>query len=618
MKKPRRYFAYRSFWPELETVRRFGEAGINTIAVFPANTCNSLGEPYSKYPANRLWFNTWDFTPVAQQFDDLIAVNPKAEFIALIDLNSPLWLSRQLPGKNGDSLTNLSEAISLPRWRESTEAYCDAIVDYLESHYGERIRAYVPMCGATDEWMDNSSGGAGPEKQAAYLAWCKEKGYPVPDDVPGISKRSHFGFEETLRDPDGDAEALRYWRFTSQYVCRTLQAFANRIRNRCRREVEIGAFYGYLLELGGDWVKKGHLALEELLSSGSVDFVITPGTYEHREMGGGGGFMLPIGTIHRFHRNYMHEVDHRTHCYNRHLAPGVNYETSYWADETEDIAGMRREMCLSLIHQTSLWWFDMWGGFYQSDAVFAELARMKKLWDRFPRADYASRAEIALVVDADGASLVNDTPGANANRFHRDVHRKLTQMGTPFEPVGFNDLMEPGVAERYKLLIFASVFELDEKRLAQFRQRFAAFNGTILWLYAAGISDGTRIVLDRNKELTGVAYGTPGLCRTEQGSSRTYYLHHPEELTVPVLRGLAREAEVFFWTEDDLPVFANTALAAFHTAKEGVRTLSFPEDVVSVTELFSGRRYPLKDHRLDYPFKGPDTVLFELHPLETP
>ena len=229
MKKPRRYFAYRSFWPELETVRRFGEAGINTIAVFPANTCNSLGEPYSKYPANRLWFNTFDFTPVAQQFDDLIAVNPKAEFIALIDLNSPLWLSRQLPGKNGDSLTNLSEAISLPRWREPTEAYCDAIVDYLESHYGERIRAYVPMCGATDEWMDNSSGGAGPEKQAAYLAWCKEKGYPVPADVPGISKRSHFGFEETLRDPDGDAEALRYWCFTSQYVCRTLQAFANRI-----------------------------------------------------------------------------------------------------------------------------------------------------------------------------------------------------------------------------------------------------------------------------------------------------------------------------------------------------------------------------------------------------
>lgn len=366
MKKLRRFFAYRSFWPELETVRRFGETGINTVAVFPSNTCNSLGEPYSKYPPNWLWFDTYDFEPVKRQFDDLLSANPNAEFLVMLDLNSPLWLTRQLYAVNGDSYSNLSEAISIPRWREATGNYCDALVDFLEEHYGSRIRAYIPACGSTDEWMDLCDGGAGKYKSERYRAWCRENGLPVPDDVPPISRCGRFGFENVLRDPATDAESIRYWRFTSSLVCDTIREFADRVRKRCGREIELGVFYGYILELGGDWVKKGHLAYQELLASGSIDFLISPGTYEHRKIGDGGGFMVPMGTVRRFGRNYLHECDQRTHCFNPNLSRAVRLEFQHWQDEAEDIAGMRREMALSLIHHTSLWWFDMWGGYYQS------------------------------------------------------------------------------------------------------------------------------------------------------------------------------------------------------------------------------------------------------------
>ncbi|WP_418392510.1 hypothetical protein [Victivallis lenta] len=430
MKKLRRFFAYRSFWPELETVRRFGETGINTVAVFPSNTCNSLGEPYSKYPPNWLWFDTYDFEPVKRQFDDLLSANPNAEFLVMLDLNSPLWLTRQLYAVNGDSYSNLSEAISIPRWREATGNYCDALVDFLEEHYGSRIRAYIPACGSTDEWMDLCDGGAGKYKSERYRAWCREKGLPVPDDVPARSRRGRFGFENVLRDPATDAESIRYWRFTSSLVCDTIREFADRVRKRCGREIELGVFYGYILELGGDWVKKGHLAYQELLASGSIDFLISPGTYEHRKIGDGGGFMVPMGTVRRFGRNYLHECDQRTHCFNPNLSRAVRLEFQHWQDEAEDIAGMRREMALSLIHHTSLWWFDMWGGYYQSPAVFDNLARMKELWDRYSGDDSPGRAEIALVVDPDGAALVNDE-AAGADRFHRDLCHLLNRVGAP-------------------------------------------------------------------------------------------------------------------------------------------------------------------------------------------
>ena len=612
MKKLRRFFAYRSFWPELETVRRFGEIGINTVAVFPSNTCNSLGEPYSKYPPNWLWFDTYDFEPVKRQFDDLLSANPNAEFLVMLDLNSPLWLTRQLYAVNGDSYANLSEAVSIPRWREATGTYCDALVDFLEEHYGSRIRAYIPACGSTDEWMDLCDGGAGKYKSERYRAWCREKGLPVPDDVPARSRRSRFGFENVLRDPATDAESIRYWRFTSSLVCDTIREFADRVRKRCGREIELGVFYGYILELGGDWVKKGHLAYQELLASGSIDFLISPGTYEHRKIGDGGGFMVPMGTVRRFGRNYLHECDQRTHCFNPNLSRAVRLEFQHWQDEAEDIAGMRREMALSLIHHTSLWWFDMWGGYYQSPAVFDNLARMKELWDRYSGDDSPGRAEIALVVDPDGAALVNDE-AAGADRFHRDLCHLLNRVGAPFEAVSFDDLLEPGAAEKYKFLVFASIFELSEERLRRYREWIAGGGRTILWLYAAGISDGIQIQLERNRELAGVPFGTPGLSLTEYDSHRTLYLCRPEELTVPLLRQAVRDAGVHIWTEEEAPVFANARLAAFHTARGGERSLMFPAEVTAVTELFSGRRFELRNHCLAYPFDTPDTVLFELH-----
>ncbi|MBQ4080619.1 MAG: hypothetical protein II596_08060, partial [Thermoguttaceae bacterium] len=43
--EPNVYFAYRSFWPEHETMKRFAAVGVHTFCVFPSNTENSLGEP---------------------------------------------------------------------------------------------------------------------------------------------------------------------------------------------------------------------------------------------------------------------------------------------------------------------------------------------------------------------------------------------------------------------------------------------------------------------------------------------------------------------------------------------------------------------------------------------
>jgi hypothetical protein len=42
-------FAYRSFNPELETVQAFAGFGVDWVCIYPSNTLNSLGMPYSVY-----------------------------------------------------------------------------------------------------------------------------------------------------------------------------------------------------------------------------------------------------------------------------------------------------------------------------------------------------------------------------------------------------------------------------------------------------------------------------------------------------------------------------------------------------------------------------------------
>ncbi|MDD5707932.1 MAG: hypothetical protein PHR35_18595, partial [Kiritimatiellae bacterium] len=125
-------FAYRSFWPEFEAMRQFRDAGIDDVCVFAANTDNSLGKPYCKYPPVWRWFGKYDFASLDKQYDDVLAVNPDARLICMVDLNTPIWLHRQLSlrGHSADceSFTMLSCACANPAWREATSEYLEAFI----------------------------------------------------------------------------------------------------------------------------------------------------------------------------------------------------------------------------------------------------------------------------------------------------------------------------------------------------------------------------------------------------------------------------------------------------------------------------------------------------------
>ena len=614
------YFAYRSFWPELQTMENLYHCGIDTICFYPANTLNSLGEPYCKYPPNWLWYDAYDFSVVDKQISDIVEKCPDVKLICMIDLNSPEWLV-----KNRicfDSFNELGRVVGNDEWRKLVASYLRAFLAHAEKNHPQRIVAYALACGRTCEWMDFSLGTESPHKTRAFREWCHTQGKGAPDDIPAPSLRTRLSRHEMLRDPQSDRIALDYWRFCSELVADTIKYFVDAARETVKGSKHIGVFYGYAIELNGDrFVSLSHLAYERVLDHPGIDFLISPGTYRDRVMGGGSGFMSPYGTVRLKDKAFMHECDQRTHTYNANLTPYVTMKDQHWQSEESTIAGLRREMSLALINQASLWWFDMWGGFYQGQTVLANFRLMREIWSRYAKRQFRSISEVAMIIDPDSCYYLHPTDsntenyqfGMQDDSFLHGIRDKLNRLGAPYDIYSMNDISKIDELERYKCVIFCTPFEITPEKEAILHEYILRDKRTVIWLYAPGISDGENWSPERVRLFSGVDFLTPGISRTDMGNWQSVYVSSPAELSVEAFKDIVAASGAHIYCRESLPVYANSGLLAIHSADGGVLRIHLPRSGTHVKELFSGDSVPINDATFEYEFPAPGTCLFRTY-----
>lgn len=608
------YFAYRSFWPEHEAMKKFFAAGVKTVCVFPSSTTNSLGEPYSKYPALWRYPNTYDWASLDRQFDEIIALDSDVEFLCMVDLNTPIWLARML-GMNGDgnfdSFIDLSNCLADPKWNEMTMKYMTDFLAHTEAKYGDRIRAYILACGQTDEWMDYSAGRVSRAKQSAYDVWREANGLPS-ERFASLDALDHASFANIVRDPTSESAAISSVAFTQSLVADSILRFARQAKALTANKKEIGVFFGYILELSG-WrlTGCGHLDYERVIADSAIDFFISPGTYNGRPIGEGSGFMSPNATRLRYGKGYMHEIDHRTTTYNCALNEFVSIGwMNNWKTPAEDIAGMRREMALALISHASCWFFDMWGGAHEYEGGYENIAAMKKIWDRFKDDRSRSAAEILLVADPQSAAQINDR-GPALHAIYPFLRKQLNRIGAPFEICSFNDLAALDLT-RYKLVIFPATVLVTPERQKLLEEKVLCSGRTVLWLGPAGVSDGTTLDAARIERLTGASYDNgDGLQTSNRGGWTSLFLRDGGKATAELLKSAAKNAGVVICCDEPVPVFANERLIAVHVKDGGTKKITLPKKCVKITELFSGKVVAENASEFTYDFALPETALFE-------
>lgn len=600
-----KFFAYRSFWPETEAMKQFADIGVNLYAVMPSNSFNSLGEPYCKFPPFWVWDETYLWENVDAQFDVVLKANPNARFICMVDINSPLWLVRRLDKKygfGGDSYQHISNALCIPEWKNITKKMLRAYVLHMEEKYGDRIVSYIVAGGGTSEWYCNSQGYANVPKRNAWYRWLNKNGFPKWE-VPSRERMDSPAIDGNYFDPKTQRAEAEYSRFLEELISDGVDEFLGEVKKIVGDKKQVGAFCGFIpLRL------YGKLDNSRTFASKSVDFVGSPGGYFNRDIGLGGGISSPRKSVDLYGKHWFQEIDHRTHTYNGKLSPYVQIggiHASGAKNQAETNAILKREFSLAAVMGNSLWCFDMWGGIFKTPETMELVGKSYEIWKKYKDAPLDYRAEIVMVIDPDSAFYMK-----NPLKIERMI-KALYSCGAPFDYILFDDIENLDFS-KYKMAVFPWGYSITPEKRKILENRVMNSGRTVVFMDAAGMSDGARADPANVEKLTGFKYKTKGVSEKDMGGWKSVYGGSITDFDKNSIMRLAREAGVHIYTDEPLPVYSNGKLVAVHVKEGGLKKVHLPKKAGIVKELYSGKTVAENADSFEYDFASPDTALFEI------
>jgi len=580
--------AYRSFWPQERYNRQFAEAGVKLVFIYPANTLCSLNVPYSNYP--QIWTgpNQYRWKSLDDHVGDVLKWNPGAKLMVMIDLNTPGWWVESHDG--ADSFRQLAETVLREDFKRDTTEYLRRFLEHTESKYQDKIVAYQLSCGGTCEWYDWQKGKPGPLKHAAFARWMKRPGLKVPEDR---EKTTHDFFY----DPVKDADKIAYWRFHNGLIAEAMLEFAAEAKRIIRGRVPLGTFNGYIMELGAHrLLYEGQLAYDRVFQSPLLDYNTEPADYANRRGGGTGGFLYCIDSLLANGKGAWHEVDHRTYCIKDSDNVGTRRLTANGKridlpTQPEAVGALRREFAMAMIHGSHLWWFDMFGGWFDDPVIMADMKKMTAISERF--ADTGpGKAEVAVLADADSMYYV-DGHCRLADSLLRELQFAMFRTGVPWRCYSFADLPKLDMSP-YKVVILPNLFVLTPEKRKLLDEKLFRDGKTIVTAFAPGIiTDGVYDPANVEK-LTGVKVDdlrhppeAHEAIYRQRGTWTSVFLRRPD-VSASLLHAIFCKADVHVYCEAYDPFYANDELIALHSGEGGKRTFRLPE-ARKVTELFEDR-----------------------------
>jgi len=580
------YMAFRSFRHEERFNRQFADAGFRLVFVYPANTICSLGIPYTQYPPNWIGPGRYDFGALDRQINDILAWNPHAKLMCMIDLNTPPWWIELHDG--ADSFRTFGHVAAREDYRRDAKEYLRRFLQHTEAHHKDKIAAYSIAGGMTCEWQDTSRGTPTPSKEAAFARWLGRPGAVIPADRLRASRSPFY-------DPVADADSIAYWRFSALLVADRILEFAEEAQKTIRHRVPLGCFFGYVMEHNrGRLLYEGHLSYDRVFESPHLDFFTSPASYMDRRAGGTGGFMTCIDSILSRGKSAWLELDHITHLLKDGNANGrpIPGHDSAFRNEAETVGALRREFAMCLARGVHVWWFDMFGGWFDSPSLMAEIERMREIGDRFAGTSRL-QAEVAVLVDADSMYYV-DGHSALARPVLAQQRSTLSRMGAPWEIYSLADLPRLDMS-RFRMVVLPNLFAVTPQKCAWLDEKIFCDGKHVVFGYAPGIiTDGCYDVKNVG-QLTGIPLDSlppvtePSQVTRKSRGDWTSILVSAPCIPSDVLRSIAQEAGVHIYNDQPDALYANENLLAIHTGENGgKRTLSLPRRA-RVVELFDGR-----------------------------
>lgn len=425
--KPVSGFAYITYRPANARYEDFADLGCRLYSVpvfFAGQTINEISRIPPMAPGIFDGAEP-DFAHFDRDILQILAACPDAWIFPRVNISLPYDWEEAHPDEccAFGYTEHRRAAFASDAWAAETKRLLSLFIDHVEgAAYREHIVGYQLACGNTEEWFPfDMRGGMGLRFDEAFRRYCLENGL--------------VGTEE---------ERLRFVSHVTASRIGELAAFA---KEKLDRRLVIGCFYGYTLECTDPLT--GHHALWELLHCDDIDFICSPVSYSDlRPVGMDHACMLPVDSLKLHGKLYFAENDTRTH-----LSKAPNdlpaYQGPIWfgPDLDKSCSVIRAHFARALLHGHAMWWFDMWGGWYDHDRYRALLQDCYQICDGALEEDRRSIAEVAVFVDERAYAK------AGCDRaMPYGIRKVLGQIGTPYDIYLMDDFS--AVQDRYKAHIF--------------------------------------------------------------------------------------------------------------------------------------------------------------------
>ncbi|WP_116951838.1 beta-galactosidase [Jiangella endophytica] len=638
----------------------------------------------------------YDFSAVDADLARVVEARPDALVLLRVNLDVPAWWESLHPGELSVSADGgtLRQSFSSNVWKDQAGQTLLALIRHIAaSPYADNLIAYHLGAGQTEEWMYHGNRDRLPDysepHQRAFRAWLRRtytsdatlraawNDAAVSLDtaaVPDAAARTGDP-ARLFRDPDTEQQVIDYYRFHSYAAADAVVHFCRTVKEEVGDSALAGAFYGYVLET--THVDVGQHALYHVLTSPHVEFLASPSSYLRRQAGHDWPYFGLTDSVALHGKLWMNEADTRTHLTEglSVVAPEINptgsepgpYDTSLWLgpdDPRITMSLLRNNLARAITNNAGLWWFDMWGGWYDDPAVMEFMAVARTLVDESLRGDRRSTADVAVFVDE--ASMAHFGYSRNHNQqFLYGQRLELGAMGTPYDIFQFRDLLDERT-HHYSLYVLPNAIKVD-RELRRVIRRLRDRGKSFVWGHgagwfgdgntpgAAGVTDLTGVEMTTTEQqahlrvttvesasaaLAGIAPGTtfgttsavgaplvhptggngellatvegtptPGVVRVEhrRGGHSTYSV--APRIPARFLRNAAKEAGAHVYVDNDDVVYANRRFVALHAISDGPRTIHLPTRATTVTDAFGGSHEPIARHT--------DTVTLQCRQHET-
>ncbi|MBO7305034.1 MAG: hypothetical protein J6V09_07425 [Clostridia bacterium] len=419
--KPVAAMAYTTYFTERSCCEDFIKAGYRIFFVnasFTALPINSVATGFTPFrigifedPVNP------DYSEFEPEVRKILKACPDAIIFPRLYVSMPSsWVSAHIDECVPTNKGGYRESLFSEAFRRDGEELIVRFINHIkESDYASRIGGWQICGGQTQEWFHHDYMGSLSESALLpFGKWVKEK---FGDTEVKLPKKEDFAFDGI--GIKHNENARRYAMFCNEKVAETIDFFGKVIKRETDGTQIVGAFYGYSYE-NNNTVLFGTHGLRCLLDSDSIDFLSSPNAYiEARRFGIDWSDMMPVDSVTAHGKLPFIECDIRTYltCAIQEARPGEYpddiYRTegggSVWVGPPTrelSVLALRKSFAHQLTKRAAIWWFDMWGGWYDDPLLMEELKRLKELYDgdlQKKNTEYP-RAEVAFFADERGYS----------------------------------------------------------------------------------------------------------------------------------------------------------------------------------------------------------------------